>query len=257
MCVCVCVCVAVADPKWRGRSRFGSTMFFFLIQIVISMLKNKAQIARETIKTKLELVMCVLAHNRSPPPPPEIPGSAPCIHAYAHTKMNIEFHKTSVLSAFHFQDPVDNMAYTLPNLTEWQGSTITLPCDFLGTPDKVLWNRQQTYGSSRSIETILSYDNDIYHVIGDRRFGWSTNFAMVARDLEVTDEGNYSCQVWRPDKDLLENGTVVTVNGIFLSSQMHFGHCLATKIITHSYIFLILYFSCIYYYTLRINVFFE
>ena len=60
------------------------------------MLKNKAQIARESIKTTLELpgplsgpwtpaesefgsalVMCVRAHNLLRPPPNENPGSAP------------------------------------------------------------------------------------------------------------------------------------------------------------------------------------
>ena len=74
--------------------KIGSTMFF-VIQFLIKMLKNKAQIARETIKITLELpglfsgpwtpaesefdsarVMCVLAHNLLHPLN-ENPGSAP------------------------------------------------------------------------------------------------------------------------------------------------------------------------------------
>ena len=74
--------------------KIGSTMYFLSIR----MLKNKAQIARESIKITLELpgplsgpwtpaecelgsalVMCVLAQNLLRPPPPlnENPGSAP------------------------------------------------------------------------------------------------------------------------------------------------------------------------------------
>ena len=79
----------VADPRGGGGGqqvhappKIGSTIFF------IRMLKNKAQIARESIKTTLELpgplsgpwtpaesefgsalVMCVLAHNLLRPPP--------------------------------------------------------------------------------------------------------------------------------------------------------------------------------------------
>ena len=78
-----------------GSPKIGSTMslihFFY-----IRMLKNKAQIARESIKRTLELsgpfsgpwtpaksefgsafVMCVLAHNLLRPPINENPGSAP------------------------------------------------------------------------------------------------------------------------------------------------------------------------------------
>ena len=70
---------------------------FFKIPFCMRMLKNKAQIARESIKTTLELpgplsgpwtpaesefgsalIMCVRAHLLRPPPPfNEKPGSAP------------------------------------------------------------------------------------------------------------------------------------------------------------------------------------
>ena len=83
--------LAVADPGGGGNRRappkIGSTMFF-KSQMFIRMPKNKAKIARESIKTTLEvpgplsgpwtpaesefgsaLVMCVLAHNLLRPPP--------------------------------------------------------------------------------------------------------------------------------------------------------------------------------------------
>ena len=68
--------------------KIGSTLFFVMIQFLIKMLKNKAQIARESIKRTPELpgplsgpwtpaksefgsalVICVLAHNLLRPPP--------------------------------------------------------------------------------------------------------------------------------------------------------------------------------------------
>ena len=85
---------SVADPRGGGGEgaqqapppKIGSTMFF-KIKFVIRMLKNKAQIARESIKTTLELpgplsgpwtpaksefgsalVMCERAHNLLRPP---------------------------------------------------------------------------------------------------------------------------------------------------------------------------------------------
>ena len=83
---------SLADPRGGGGAtgmcpaKIGSTMFF-LIQLFIRMLRNKAQIARESIKTTLELpgplsgpwtpaeselgsalVMCVRAHNLLRPP---------------------------------------------------------------------------------------------------------------------------------------------------------------------------------------------
>ena len=93
----------VADPRGGGGGaqqahppKIESAMFVFF-QFFIKMLKNKAQIARESIKISLELpgslsgpwtpaesefgsalVMCVLAHNLlRPSPPNENPGSTP------------------------------------------------------------------------------------------------------------------------------------------------------------------------------------
>ena len=85
----VCNAFPVADPRGGGAAgtptKIGS--IFFLIQLFIRMLKNKTQIARESIKITLELpgplsgpwtpaesefgsalVMCVLAHNLLRPP---------------------------------------------------------------------------------------------------------------------------------------------------------------------------------------------
>ena len=83
---------AVADPSGAQQAppppKIGSTMFCVFIQLFIRMLKNKAQIAQESIKTTLELpgplsgpwtpaesefgsalIMCVWAHNLLCPPP--------------------------------------------------------------------------------------------------------------------------------------------------------------------------------------------
>ena len=89
-------CLTVADPG-RAPPKIRSTMCVFKIQFFIRMLKNKAQIALESIKTTPELpgplsgpwtpaesefgyalVMCMRAHNllHPPPPPNENPGSA-------------------------------------------------------------------------------------------------------------------------------------------------------------------------------------
>ena len=98
--------VSVADPGGGGRNRRPKNWFnyVFLFHSLIRMLKTKAQIARESIKTTLELpaplsgpwtpaesefgfalVMYMLAHNllRPPPPPPhENPGSGPVFGQY-------------------------------------------------------------------------------------------------------------------------------------------------------------------------------
>ena len=74
----------VADPRVGGGGgaqqappKIGPTMFI-LIQLFIRMLKNNAQIARETIKTTLELPGPLSGPRPLPfAPPNENPGSAP------------------------------------------------------------------------------------------------------------------------------------------------------------------------------------
>ena len=81
------------------------------------MLKNKAQIARESIKTTLELpgpwtpaksefgsvlVMCLLTQPFAPPPPPnENPGSAP-EELYSQSNLTITFSTSTMYFSIHF-----------------------------------------------------------------------------------------------------------------------------------------------------------
>ena len=96
---------AVAEPEGgaRGARPLKFNRLRFLIKSFIRMLKIKAQIARESIKTTLQipvplsgpwapaesefgsaLVMCVRAHNLlRTHAPPENPGSAPIMHVRA------------------------------------------------------------------------------------------------------------------------------------------------------------------------------
>ena len=91
---------SVADPRGAQQTppppppplKIGSTMAF-LSHVFIRMLKNKAQIARESIKTTLDLPGPLSGpwtpdEKKIAPPPPlnENPGSAPDELLYRSTK---------------------------------------------------------------------------------------------------------------------------------------------------------------------------
>ena len=101
----------------RAPPKIGSTFWY---PIFIRMLKNKAQIAWESIKTTLELpgpwppaesefgsalVMCVLAHNPpTPPPPPGGWGTSIYMHIGYVPRERPQFSALNFRSgAYHFQ----------------------------------------------------------------------------------------------------------------------------------------------------------
>ena len=88
-----------------------------------------------------------------------------------------------------------------------------LPCDFQGEAIKVIWNKEEGRDAIKSLQTVLKYDSDSFIVSGDSRYGWSFDFSLVLRDLVVTDEGNFTCQVWKKNEIELKNFTLLNING--------------------------------------------
>ena len=103
--------------------------------------------------------------------------------------------------------------FTEPSITGWAGHSVNLQCAFIGTPQRVLWNRVQGEPETKSVETVLRYTSDGYEVLGDRRYSWSDNYGLIIRDLRVLDEGNFTCMVSKTGGAEIHNTTVLAVYG--------------------------------------------
>nr|XP_054760111.1 uncharacterized protein LOC129266299 [Lytechinus pictus] len=109
-------------------------------------------------------------------------------------------------------DPDVVSIFTEPNMTGWARSSISIQCTFVGTPERVLWNRAQKNSEINSVETVMRYTTNGYEVLGDRRYTWSNSFGLIIKDLQIMDEGNFTCMVSKPGGTEIENTTVLNVN---------------------------------------------
>eukprot|EP00057_Strongylocentrotus_purpuratus_P027205 XP_011681679.1 PREDICTED: uncharacterized protein LOC105446458 [Strongylocentrotus purpuratus] len=101
---------------------------------------------------------------------------------------------------------------TEPIITGWAGHSVNLQCAFIGTPERVVWNRVQGDSKKTSVETVLRYTSDGYEVLGDWRYSWSNNYGLILRDLLVLDEGNFTCMVSKTGGTAIQNTTVLAVH---------------------------------------------
>eukprot|EP00057_Strongylocentrotus_purpuratus_P011130 XP_011665604.1 PREDICTED: uncharacterized protein LOC105438925 [Strongylocentrotus purpuratus] len=121
--------------------------------------------------------------------------------------------------------PAQVSIFTEPSISGWAGHSVNLQCAFIGTPQRVLWNRVQGKPETKSVETVLRYTSDGYEVLGDRRYSWSDNYRLIIKDLRVLDEGNFTCLVSRTDGTKIQTTTVLTVQARAEKPYIRIPHC--------------------------------
>ncbi|XP_041470698.1 uncharacterized protein LOC121420209 [Lytechinus variegatus] len=128
-------------------------------------------------------------------------------------------------TAVRVLDPDVVSIFTEPNMTGWAGFSINIQCTFVGTPERVLWNRAQKNSKINSVETVMRYTTNGYEVLGDRRYTWSKSYGLIIKDLEIMDEGNFTCMVSKPGGTEIENTTVLNVNARALKPYIQIPGC--------------------------------
>ena len=100
---------------------------------------------------------------------------------------------------------------TTQNVIGWKDKIIQFRCDFSEDPYGVFWGKVNR--SKPDTPEVKSFFLDGKIVNKDERFSMDDNFVLTIHDVEVFDEGNYSCQLETVQGEDSINFTQLTIYG--------------------------------------------
>ena len=106
------------------------------------------------------------------------------------------------------------MVNTIQNVIGWKDGIVQLRCDFSEDPYGVFWGKVNSSNPKKPVVKAFFLAGSIESK--DERFTMDENFILNIIDLDISDEGNYSCQLESIQGDDSVNFTQVTVYGKFI-----------------------------------------